>query len=158
MSAWERWTFSVLAGVGTVTGLVYLWMKYGMTSLDPFAVVNHPWQPAMLSLHVVSAPALILVFGIVFRSHILGKLFSAIKPNRRSGWLSLASFAVMAASGYLLQVAAHPVGIEALVVAHVASSLVFVAGFGTHLVIGFRLSRATAPRCGIAAEVAEPWP
>ncbi len=76
MKRWERWSFNALNVVVAMTGIVYLFMKYLLSTDDPFSVVNHPWQSSMLSLHVVVAPALILVFGIVLRSHILKKLVS----------------------------------------------------------------------------------
>ena len=55
MKPWERWAFNGLNIVVAITGLAYLYMKYVLPSDDPFAVVNHPWQSSMLSLHVVVA-------------------------------------------------------------------------------------------------------
>ncbi len=118
-------------------------MKYFLASDDPFAVVNHPWQSSMLSLHVVAAPFVILLFGIVLRSHIIKKLVSNSRPDRRTGWISLVSFSMMALSGYLLQVATSSAWLNALVVFHIATSIVFVVGYGAHLVIGWRLLWAT---------------
>ena len=103
------------------------------------AVINHPWQPAMLALHVLAAPISVAFFGMVFRSHTVKKLASTSPANRRSGWTSLVSFAAMALSGYALQVAADPRWIAALVWLHVGTSLVFLVGYGLHLVIGWRL-------------------
>ena len=108
MRRWERWSFNALNAALAVTGVAYFYMKYLLATDDPFAVVNHPWQPSMLSLHVVVAPVLILCFGIVLRSHILKKLVSSYQPDRRTGWISLLSFTAMALSGYLLQVISSP--------------------------------------------------
>ena len=139
MKPWERRSFNGLNIVVAITGLAYLYMKYALVSDDPFAVVNHPWQSSMLSLHVVFAPVVILLFGIVLRSHIIKKLISNSRPDRRTGWISLISFSTMALSGYLLQVATSAAWLNALVVFHIGTSLVFIIGYGAHLVIGWRL-------------------
>lgn len=125
-----------------VTGFAYLWMKYFIEPQDPFALVNHPWQITMLNFHVIASPLLILVFGIVFNSHVMKKLRAARLPNRRSGYLSLATFAVMLFSGYLLQVTISEAWLRALVVVHVASGAVFTLSYGAHLVVSLRLARA----------------
>ena len=140
MRPWEHRLFNATTLLVTATGLAYLYMKYFVRSDDPFAIVNHPWQGPMLSLHVVSAPFLVLLFGMIFRSHTLRKLQSPIPSNRRTGWTSLVSFGSMAISGYLLQVIADPGWIRALVVMHVATSVAFVGGYAVHLVIGWRLA------------------
>jgi hypothetical protein len=61
--------------------------------------------------------------------------------NRRTGWTSLISFSTMALTGYLLQVASDPAWLTGLVWAHVSTSLIFVVGYGVHLVIAWRLVR-----------------
>ncbi len=141
MKPWEHRSFNVVAGLVTLTGLAYLVMKVFMESDDPFALVNHPWQPTMLSLHVVAAPILVLFFGMIFRSHTLTKLQSHLASNRRTGWTTLTSFGSMALSGYLLQVVTVPAWLDALVWVHVAASLIFVVGYSVHLVIGWWPSR-----------------
>jgi hypothetical protein len=145
---WERWSFGLLALAVAVTGFVYFWMKYLMSTDDPFAVINHPWQPLMLSAHVLAAPPLLLVFGIVFNSHIMRKLGASGVPNRRSGLASLACFFTMTASGYLLQVVTAETLLEALVIVHLASGTVFTLAYAAHLIISARLARRadTAPR------------
>jgi hypothetical protein len=155
MNSWERWFFNVLSALVAATGVVYFWMKYFMTTADPFAVVNHPWQPAMLAWHVMAAPALVLIFGIVLRSHIIGKLLSSSRPSRRSGWVSLGSFGVMALSGYLVQVISDPMLLGAVIVAHVASSVVFIVVYAVHLLIGWSPVRyALFRRRAVTAETA----
>ena len=139
MKRWERWSFNGLNIVVAVTGLAYFYMKYLLLVDDPFSVVNHPWQSSMLALHVVAAPFVILVFGIVLRSHIVKKLVSNGQPDRRTGWTSLISFSAMALSGYLLQVASSVAWLDTLVIVHVGTSIVFIIGYGAHLVIGWRL-------------------
>ncbi len=140
MTPWERWSFNILHAVVAATGVAYFTMKYAMAAGDPFAVINHPWQPAMLAVHLVAAPVLIAVFGMLFRSHTIRKLLSSSQANRRTGWTSLISFAAMALSGYLLQVSADPTLRTVLIWTHIATSTLFVLGYGVHLVIGWRVA------------------
>ena len=141
MKRWERWTFNALSLAVAATGFAYLWMKYAMQNDDPFAVVNHPWQTAMLGLHVVASPALILIFGIVFNSHVMKKLSATRLPNRRSGYVSLGMFAAMVVSGYLLQVSSNEGWLTTLIVLHVTSGAAFSIVYAAHLVISARLAR-----------------
>jgi hypothetical protein len=151
---WERWSINGLSLVVAATGFAYFWMKYLVAPQDPFAVVNHPWQSAMLNLHVVASPALILVFGIVFNSHVMKKLRAPRLPNRRSGWVSLVTFGAMVLSGYLLQIAASDLWLQALVALHVASGALFTLVYATHLVITIRLARLRERPEPVAYEVA----
>ena len=48
MTRFERWAIWITSVATFVTGVIYLWMKYLVVSDDPLAVVNHPWQPAVL--------------------------------------------------------------------------------------------------------------
>jgi len=151
---WERWTFNALSLAVVATGFAYLWMKYFLQTDDPFAVVNHPWQTSMLSLHVVVSPAFILMFGIIFNSHVMKKLSATRLPNRRSGLVSLGTFAVMIVSGYLLQVSASEAWLQTLIVVHVASGAVFAIVYTAHLVISAKLARLISLPRTSAPEVA----
>jgi hypothetical protein len=137
----ERWAFNIASLAVAASGLAYFWMKYLARTDDPFALVNHPWQPAMLHLHVLSAPALILVFGIILNSHIMKKLGLSGISNRTSGLISFGTFAIMVCSGYLLQVATNERWLRALVAVHVASGVSFTATYTVHLVANARLAR-----------------
>jgi hypothetical protein len=151
---WERWSINSLSLVVAATGFVYFWMKYLIQPQDPFAVVNHPWQSVVLNLHVVVSPALILIFGIVFNSHVMKKLRAPRLPNRRSGWVSLVTFGTMVLSGYLLQIAASESWLQALVALHAASGAIFTLVYGAHLVITIRLARLRERPEPVAYEVA----
>ena len=135
---WERWAFNALHVVVGATGFAYLYMKLALVPEDPFALVNHPWQPAMMSTHLIAAPFFVACFGMLFRSHTLRKLFGSSASGRRTGWTSLVGFSAMAISGYLIQIASTPALIDAAIWTHVVTSAVFVVGYGAHLVIGWR--------------------
>ena len=140
MKRWERWTFNAAALVVVASGLAYGWMKYLLESSDPFAVVNHPWEAAMLQMHVLASPPFILIFGVVLNSHIMRKLGASRSRNRFSGYLSLGLFAAMVASGYLLQTVTAERWLSALVAVHVGSGLLFALTYVTHLINSVRLT------------------
>ncbi len=138
MTRWQKYGFSGAAAVVTSSGVAYFWMKYVLRTDDPFAVVNHPLQPAMLHLHVLAAPAFLVLFGTVLDSHVAGRIGRPV-PNRRSGILTLVTIAVMTASGYLLEVVTAESWQRACVVAHLASGALFAVSYITHLAISLRL-------------------
>ena len=150
MKRWERWSFNLAALLVALTGFAYFWMKYFVENPDPFAVVNHPWEPALL--HVLAAPALILVFGLILNSHVLKKLSATKVPLRKSGLTSLGLFAAMVCSGYLLQVATSESWLRALVAVHVGTGAAFALVYPAHLMLSTR--RARRPAASPMREVA----
>jgi hypothetical protein len=156
MKRWERIAFNSTALAVAASGFAYLWMKYLVTNDDPFAVVNHPWEPAMLALHVLASPPFILLFGIILNSHIMKKLKGSQRklPNTRSGVIALMTFAAMTASGYLLQVITSERGLQALVAVHVTSGALFTGTYAVHLIVSWRIARARTPAGSVIREVA----
>lgn len=152
MTVWERWALHGLTLTVSLTGVVYGAMKYFVSPTDPFAVVNHSWQPAMLAAHIVAAPLLVLVVGMMVRSHIVPKLANG-RTNRRTGFVTLGAFLVMTMSGYVLQVVTGPVVARATLWLHLSSATFFLAGFTVHLVVGLWLR---APRQRNASIVVPP--
>ena len=139
MKPWEIWLSHISTLLVMLSGLAYFWMKYAMTTDDPFSIINHPWQPAMLSLHVLVAPVLVFVVGLMIQSHIQKKLRSGTSSNRGSGLLSMATLPVMIASGYMLQVVTAPLLASITLGMHLVSSSVFVVTYATHQVLSYRL-------------------
>ena len=143
MTGFERWSIGVTSAVVTVSGTLYLWVKYFLTPMDPFSVINHPLQPVLLQLHLLSGPPLVLLFGMILQSHILKKNRSGHRPNRRTGLVALWMFGVMTMSGYGLQVLTVPASITAVVWLHIGSGIAFVLSYMAHLAISLRLSAAS---------------
>lgn len=141
MSRWQKYAFTLTAAILTFSGCAYFWMEHFTVSDDPFAVVNDPWQPAMLDAHVLSAPALLILVGILFEVHVSRRL-SETAANRRSGLLSLATIVVMTASGYLLQVTTSERLHRVWLIAHLGSGALFAIAYLVHLALGARLLRA----------------
>jgi thiamine biosynthesis lipoprotein len=145
MTRWQRWTLHASSLVLAITGVSYFVMKDMLTSADPFALVNHPLQPLMLHLHVLAAPVAVLTFGVVYESHIAPKIRSGYRFNRRTGLVSLATFFLMTASGYLLQVLSQPALLNAVRIGHLVSGAIFSASYVAHLLIGLGGERRRWP-------------
>jgi len=138
--------------VTALTGIVFSVMKYAMKSSDPFAVVNHPLQPYMLSAHVLVAPLLVFAFGWVFTNHIWPGFAGGIARKRKSGLWSMAAIAPMVLSGYLLQVSTADATRQAMAVAHWISSALFVLAYVIHL-----LTKKAARAVRQVAEASAPY-
>lgn len=134
MNRLESWMMHISTILLTVTGLLYAWMRYLMEPVDPFSVVNHPWEPYMLHIHILAAPVLVLGFGIIFHGHILFKKAAGSRTAKRSGLILIPTFTIMVLSGYLLQVVTSDFR-KALVGIHLVSG-----GFWALFYIGHQLA------------------
>ena len=135
MTRFERWSF-LLSAIGTaVTGLVYLWMKYFLTPVDPWAVINHPWQPWVLKAHILVAPLLVFSVGLIAVKHIWRHLRQGRKDGRRSGLLSFLVLAPMVVSGYVIQSVSSEGALRVVAWVHIGASLLFVAGVAVHQLV-----------------------
>jgi hypothetical protein len=132
MSFFERamlWGSSLLVGV---SGVVYAAMKYLMSSDDPYAVINHPLQPLILKIHIVTAPLLVFAIGAVFVRHIWEQWRAGLRRGRISGLATLLTFAPMVLSGYLIQSVTHESWLTAMVVVHLVTGGAFLLGLVVH--------------------------
>jgi hypothetical protein len=125
------WGSSLAVGV---SGIVYAWMKYFMTSPDPYAVVHHPWQPFVLKLHIVSAPVLVFAVGLVFTRHIWKQWRSGLAAGRASGLSIVLTVVPMVLSGYLIQTVTQENWLFWLVAVHLTTGAAYLVGFTTHQV------------------------
>lgn len=120
----------------TLTGAVFAVMKYFLKSEDEFSVVNHPWQPHMLSAHVVVAPIVLFLLGWTFSNHMLPKYRFGNGKNRKSGVGAMLLIAPMTLSAYLLQISVDERLRQAMAIAHWVSSGLFVIAYAVHLLKG----------------------
>ena len=139
MSRLEQWTVHLSTLLVGGTGLVYAWMKYLMEASDPFAVVNHPLQPTLQHLHVLTAPLLVFGVGIIWREHIWKHWSRGVRTGRMSGLSMLLTAAPMVLSGYLIQTTVTEGWRTAWIVVHLATSALWVAGYLGHSVVLQRL-------------------
>lgn len=139
MSRLEQWTVHLSTLLVGGTGLVYAWMKYLMEPSDPFAVVNHPFQPTIQHLHVLTAPLLVFGIGIIWREHIWKHYSRGVRSGRRSGISMLLTAIPMVLSGYLIQTTVTEGWRTAWIAIHVTTSVLWGAGYLSHSVIVDRL-------------------
>ena len=125
MSRFERWAVWSTSVATFVTGVVYLWMKYLLVSADPYAVVNHPWQPLVLKLHILVSPLLVFSIGLVALRHVWRHLRSATREGRRTGMVTLFTFGPMILTGYLIQAITHESLLRAMALSHIGLGLLY---------------------------------
>lgn len=132
MSFFERvmlWGSSLLVGI---SGVIYAAMKYLMASNDPYAVINHPLQPLILKIHIVTAPLLVFAIGAVFVRHIWEQWRAGRQRGRLSGLATMLTFAPMVFSGYLIQSVTHESWLSAMIATHLVTGIAFLLGFLAH--------------------------
>ena len=143
MTRFERWAVWSTSVATFVTGVIYLWMKYLMVSDDPLAVVNHPWQPAVLKVHILVAPLLVFSIGLVTLRHVWRHLRLKMREGRRSGLLTLVVLGPMIVSGYLIQTMTEEGWLRGMAIVHIGLSLVYgVALLAHQFAAGGRKARA----------------
>jgi len=121
----------------SLTGAAFFFMKYLMSSADPYSVIHHPWQPHALSLHVIGGPIAVFALGLITRDHIVDRLLDPRQRHGRATGLVLLLLAPsMIASGYLLQVVTDPAVKRVLVGAHLVSGGLYALLFAGHLLVG----------------------
>lgn len=132
MTRFERWAVWSTSVATLVTGVLFMWMKYLLVSDDPFAVVNHPWQPLMLKLHILVAPLLTFSIGLVALRHVWRHVQSGMRDGRRTGLITLVALGPMIVTGYLIQAVTHQGWLEAMAISHIALGLLYGVGLLLH--------------------------
>lgn len=128
-----------------VSGLSYGWMKYLLKPAQPWAAVNHPLEPWMLKLHILTAPLMIFSVGLIASNHIWRHWKSRLPTGRRTGVLTGAAFGPLVLTGYLIQAVTVPWALEGLTWIHVGLGLSCTAGLFMHRLF---VRRRRAPRPG----------
>jgi len=142
MTPRQAWLLHLSSVLVSGSGAAYFIVKYFVISDDPFSVVNHPLQPAMLKIHILTAPLLVLGLGLVFEQHIASKLRLKTASNRISGLLALACYPPMILSGYLLQVLADAGALRLAMIVHCVSGGLFSLTYLMHVTLALLLVRA----------------
>lgn len=145
MSLFQKWLLWGSSVATAVTGVVYAWMKYLMEPSEPWAVINHPWQPWLLKAHILVAPVLVFAFGLIAVDHVWKHYRCRVPMGRRSGIMTALFFVPMVASGYLIQAVTHAGWLKAMVVAHLVTSAVYVVGLVLHQKVFRRRPRSRKP-------------
>lgn len=132
MTPFERWAVWGTSVATFVTGVIYLWLKYLTVNDDPFAVINHPLQPAVLKAHILVAPLLVFSIGLVTLRHVWRHMRSNMREGRRSGLLTVVVLGPMILSGYLIQALTEEGWLKAMAISHIALGVVYGLGLLAH--------------------------
>jgi hypothetical protein len=131
LEAWALHLSNLLVGL---TGLVYAWMLWFVHPTDPYAVVNHPWQPHVQHLHILIAPFLVFAVGMVWHRHIWAHWKRGRPGGRRTGLSMVLTLAPMVVSGYLVQTAVDDDWRKIWVIVHLIASGLWLAVYLAHQV------------------------
>jgi hypothetical protein len=147
MTRFERWAVWSSSVLTFVTGVIYLWLKYVLVTDDPFAVINHPWQPTVLKIHILVAPLLVFSIGLVALRHVWRHLRSGSREGRRSGLVTLVMLGPMILTGYLIQAITAEGWLRAMAWSHIGLGMVYGVGLLAHqFAAGGREARAARAR------------
>lgn len=135
MSRFEKWSVLLTSAAVTLTGLIYIWMKYLLPAPDGFSIIHHPLQPLVLKLHIVTAPLLVFALGTIAVRHVWRHYRAYTKLGRRSGLSTAILLGPMTLSGYLLQVITGERSLRILVVGHITTGLLYAAVLVLHQII-----------------------
>lgn len=141
MKQWERWLQYGANLLVAGTGAVYAFMRYFLEPVDEWAVINHPWQPHIQHLHVLTAPLLVFACGLIWHRHVAGRIGSDEHRRGVSGPGLAVVFVPMIASGYLLQTTSTAGWRQTWLVLHLVTSGLWILLAATH-VLRWRVSRA----------------
>jgi hypothetical protein len=142
MSIVEKWLVWVGSLLVTITGTVYLVMKYWLPEPPGFSVIRHPLQPLFLKLHILTAPILLIALGAIGGRHIWRHIAAGTRQGRKSGWSAVLVIMPMIMTGYLLQVFSDERWVRLIALAHIVAGVAFVISFGVHQVVAVRWRRA----------------
>lgn len=151
MTKLEKRLFNGLAFLVSISGVMYFVMKYLMETDDPFALVNHPLQPFALNIHILAAPFLLLIGGMLGHSHVKGMLKVKGSKRRPTGLVTMCAFLLLTLSGYLLQVVTSELLQQVLLGIHLGTGGFFIIFYGSHLLFRRKKHLAVGIESGAGA-------
>lgn len=149
MTRFEKGLLQASAILVAVTGFLYLGMKYGLQPAQPWDAVNHPLQPLILKVHILSAPFLVFAIGLIATRHIWRHYRENVAKGRRSGITTVLFTGPMVVTGYLIQAVTHVGWLQAIAMGHIAFSIVFTGGLLVHEIVVRRRSVRSASPLGV---------
>ena len=135
MSRFERWNLWITTLLVVVTGIGLFGTKYLMIPSEPWAVINHPWQPWFLKAHIVVSPFLIFAVGTITFRHIWVHYRSGQPRGRHTGIMTALVTVPMIVTGYLIQVITAVGWVKAMAIAHIVFGTVYALGLSAHQVM-----------------------
>ncbi len=132
MKRWEAWVNHVGWSLTAGSGVLYGILKYFLAGSDPDSRLGHPWQPAVLAVHVLAAPVAVFGFGLLFRRHILARFSAGPGPKRLTGTVLTMLAIPLALSGYALQTLTGDAARRWTGWGHAALGLFYAIGYAMH--------------------------
>ena len=133
MNRWEGLFIRAGFALVSASGLLLAFLKYFLAGSDPDSRLGNPWQPAVVSAHVLLAPVAVFVLGLLWRAHALSRLKSGEPEGRSSGTALTAIGLPLVLSGYVVQVVTGEVARRWTGWLHAALGLIFALAFILHV-------------------------
>lgn len=115
------------------SGLAYGWLRYFQLRAGEFGLEAHPLQAPLQHLHVLAAPALVLLLGAVLKGHAEAQVREGRLKRFGTGLLLMLGLAPMILGGVAVQVVVDPAWRRLWAWVHGISSLVFLCAYLVHL-------------------------
>ena len=138
LQSWEKILFNAGIVVVSGTGIVLFYMKYCMSPMDEYAVINHPWQPLILKLHIIFSPLLLLQLGYLLAIHAIPFLKKKIKAALKTGFFIIVFILPMVISGYGIQVVNDDFWLSVMSILHISFSFIFLVLYLLHYLVSKR--------------------
>jgi len=140
MKTWLRWIFHLANILVGGSGVVLAVMVYLLKPVDQWSIVNHPMQPVVQHAHVLAAPLMVFVLGILWAVHVTAKWQAGGPEGRKTGMVLAVMTLPMIVSGYLFQVAVEPMWRTVWEVSHLTSSALWLVILAVHVARSLRVS------------------
>ena len=146
MNSFERWSMRLGAGLATLTGLVFGYLRYFGGVEGEFGPEPSPWLSVWQHAHVLVAPVLVFGFGVVMAGHARTLLTGPVGRGKRTG-LGLALVGVpLVMGGYAIQVVMTASTRSMLGWLHAGLGVLFALAYVAHW--GKKLPAQLAARAG----------
>ncbi len=122
----------------SITGTLLLIMKYILSPMDMFSVINHPWQSITLKLHILFAPFMIFGLGYTTVLHVIPYIKENMRKSLKTGLSAFIMLCPMILSGYFIQCLTNQNWNKIASILHIATSFVFLISFIIHQLISHR--------------------
>lgn len=136
MSRLTAWTIHCATLVLFATGIWLAWLTLFATEVDDFDPelfeMQPDWHPWLVAVHILVAPLLLFATGVVWMSHVRGRLLLGLPERRRTGLLLAGVLFPMVGCGYLLQVTDAETARTVLSWAHAGLGVAFGTVYGIH--------------------------
>tara|TARA_R110002126_G_scaffold4409_42_gene23347 strand:+ start:34168 stop:34626 length:459 start_codon:yes stop_codon:yes gene_type:complete len=147
MTRGAAWTVHLSVIAAGTTGVVYGWMRY-FCEPDPeaFTIQNHALEDELQAAHIVLVPLLVFACGLLWRTHVWGRIRANYQPRRRTGMVLAFALLPMVLSGYMIQAGPSPFWHDLWIWMHGTTSTLWLLTYAVHQLSSPGENDATPPR------------